>query len=109
MILHNDLKNLERNVKNSFHFVKNDIFMLEHEHRKLLERVADLEKRHYALLQSFVQTKHTSLHIFGNKQTRDLHREDCILAQSSSPEQIVVFSTPFQGRKSGFNDCVCLS
>jgi prefoldin subunit 5 len=40
----NQAKIVEQNVKNSFHFVRSDISMLEQEHKKLLRRIAQLER-----------------------------------------------------------------
>ena len=44
----------------------------------------------------------------GNSQTRDLHTEGCILAQSSSPENKRSFSSQVEGHRQGFQDCICL-
>ncbi len=82
--------------------------MLEEEHKATLARFAQLE-RAYTRILTLLRERGITAPFVGNRQTKEIHQRNCILAQGSSPEQTVIFSTLFQGRKSGFKDCVCLS
>jgi len=93
---------LEQNTKNSFHFVKDDILMLEQEHKALLQRVIYLE-RQISLLQQ------QEPRFVGNKRTKDLHKSDCLLAQSTSGEQRTIFHSKSTGHRQGYKDCICLA
>ena len=104
-----DTKILEQNVKNSFHFVKDDVFMLEQEHKLALQRIAHLEKNQKRLLFMLAEQQKAQQQFIGNIKTGDLHKEDCILARSSSSGSVMVFRSLREGHRQGFIDCICLS
>ena len=98
---------IERNTRRSFQLVKDDVLMLEREHRYLLQRVTQLEEAQKKLL--FLLAERNNHGFVGNKHTKDLHAPDCILAQSTQAEDTLLFASRKEGKNKGYDECICLA
>ena len=102
-----NMKQLDQALRNSFHFVQNDMIALENQQYELLRRIERLEK---ALLRKAFQQQPVVLReLVGNVQTREVHASDCLLARSMNQRYHMIFSSKNAAREAGFTECVCLS
>ncbi len=102
-----DMNNFDQKLRTSFHFVQNDIIALENEQYELLRRVERLEK---ILMRQLLQRQRiTASQLIGNRETREVHTPDCLLARSMNFRDQIVFPSRQQAMQYGFTECICLA
>lgn len=97
---------MDQKLRTSFHFVQNDMIRLENQQHALLERVERVER--VLMGKAAMQSKARSLEYVGNRETRELHTADCILAKSMDRRHQMVFGSKRDALISGFSECICL-
>ena len=100
------LHHLDRNVRTSFHFVQNDMIALQNKQFELSRKVDRLER---LLARQLLQRTSSAQQYVGNRETRELHAPDCLLARSMGNRQQVIFPSRQNALRSGFSECICLS
>ena len=103
----NKMQIVEKRLRNSFHFVQNDIISLENRQQELLERVERIER--LLMRQAFKPVnRQTAAYLVGNRDTREIHAADCILAKSMDMRSQIAFDSKHAALRAGFSECICL-
>ena len=101
-----NMQDIDLKLRNSFHFVQNDIIAIENKHQELLERIERVER---ILMRQAVQpARKQVVEYVGNRETREIHKPDCILARGMDHRNQIVFASKQSALQSGFSECVCL-
>ena len=103
-------KNFDEKIRTSFYYVQNDIISLENQQHELLERVERIER---FLMRGGVQQQtqrqpQQVLEYIGNRETREIHAPDCLLARSTDARNQIIFESRQAALRSGFSECICL-
>lgn len=117
------LQRIESRLVHSFSNVHQDVERLTNENTVLKAHLQDmqfsiekLEEQHASLLQvlaTFQEKEMKQLQRYagffiGIQDTRELHREDCLLAKVDGERGRIIFDTKDEALKKGFQECVCL-
>ncbi len=97
---------LDRKLQHSFHFVQNDMIALQNKQHELLQRIERLER--VLMRQAFQQRQPRVMQCIGNRETREVHAPDCLLARGMNFMHQIVFASKQDALRSGFSECVCL-
>jgi|GEM_PF-4617322 hypothetical protein len=100
------IHHLDRNVRSSFHFVQNDMIALQNKQFELAHKVERLER---LFARQLLQRQQTVQQYVGNRETRELHAPDCLLARSMGSHQQIIFPSRQNALRSGFSECICLA
>ncbi len=101
----NDLM-FQTNIRKSFHFVSEDVNKIAKEQQELRRRIEAVESTQRRILYSFANAPLTSL--IGNLETKEIHREDCLLVTAIKNFDRIMFSNKFEAQQQGFRECLCL-
>ncbi len=96
----------QTNIRSSFHFVQEDMDKMIHEQNVILRRLENLESSQRRILYSFANAPVANF--IGNIETREIHREDCLLISSIKNFDKVFFTNKLEAKQRGFRECICL-
>ncbi len=101
-----NINNIDNKLRNSFHFVQNDIIALENKQHELLDRIERVER--FLMRQAVQPVRKQVIEYVGNRETREIHKPDCILARGIDQRSQIVFASKHNALQAGFSECVCL-
>jgi len=96
----------QTNIRSSFHFVQEDVNKIVQEQGRILRRLEGLESNQRRILFSFANAQVSNF--VGSMETKEIHREDCLMIPSIKNFDKVVFSSKFEAQQQGFRECICL-
>lgn len=117
------INNIQSNIVSSFSNVKKDIdrlsnhdILIKNELNDIHFRLEKIEETQRSLLEVLTKFQESEISfikeepvlLVGVKNTKELHREDCLLAKLDGKQKRIIFDNKTIALNSGFKECVCL-